>query len=172
MHVFLIAAITADGYIGRDANDRSFDWTSQEDKQFYVKSIKRAKAVVMGLRTFKTFTRYPKGNRYILYTNRPEEFINPKPEVIEAMATKEDPKVIIEQLEAEGFSEVAIAGGASIYTLFLKAGVIDTLYLTVEPILFGKGVPLFTEEVSVDLELKNCTQLSPQTLLVEYKVKK
>ena len=52
MEVFIIAAITADGFIARSENDRSFDWTSPEDKQFYLRQIKRADAIIMGSPTY------------------------------------------------------------------------------------------------------------------------
>ena len=170
MIVFLLAAITADGYIGRSDTDRSFDWTSVEDKKFYVDSIKRARAIVMGAKTFATFTRYPRGSKYVIYTHHPEDFSNPKPDVIEAEYTKESPEIIIQKLKDENYSEVAICGGSSIYSMFLKAGLINKIYLTVEPKLFGKGVPLFNENLEVNLRLVRTENLSDQTVLLEYDV--
>jgi dihydrofolate reductase len=172
MHCFLIAAMTADGYIGRSDTDRSFDWTSEADKKFYVEMIKRAGTVVMGSRTFGTFTRYPKGLHFVVYTSRPDEFVNPKPEVITTQATQLDPQALISQLAAEGREEVAICGGSSVYSMFLKSGVVDTLYLSVEPVLFGQGVPLLSEQLNIDLQLKESRRLSEETLLLEYRVRK
>jgi len=170
MIISLIAAVTVDGCIGRTSTDRSFEWTSAEDKQFYIDSIKRAKVIIMGLRTFQTFTRYPKGLKFVLYTSKPEEFENPKPHLIETWATKADPHQVIDHLEKEGHQEVIICGGASIYTLFLQAELVDRLYLTVEPVLFGKGVPLFSGELNTKLQLIASRNLSAQTLLLEYAV--
>ncbi len=172
MTVFIIAAMTVDGFIGRQADTRSFDWTSSEDKKFYVDSIKRAGVVIMGMKTFQTFTRYPRGLRYIIYTSKPEDFVNPAPTVIEATATKKSPREIIQELEVSGQQEVAICGGASIYTMFLQAGVVDRLYLTVEPIVFGQGVSLLNQEVDVQLQLISEQKLSAETLLLEYAVQK
>lgn len=172
MTVFLLAAITADGFIGRSVTDRSFDWTSPEDKQFYVSMIKRAGVAVMGSKSFQTFTRYPKGLKYVIYTSQPENFVNPKPEVITTWATKDDPKQVLAQLAKENYSEVAICGGSSIYTLFAKSGLIDKMYLTVEPVVFGKGVGLFNQEWEQSLQLDSVKNLSTQTLLLEYTVVK
>nr|AIA11340.1 RibD C-terminal domain protein [uncultured bacterium] len=172
MTCFLLAAMTVDGFIARSVTDRSFDWTSDEDKHFYVDSIKRARAVVMGSKTFQTFSRYPKDMRYVIYSSQPEKFVNPRPERINATATKDDPKMVLQALEEEGYSEVAICGGSSIYTMFMKAGLIDKIYLTVEPLVFGKGVPLFNEEIATKLTLAKVTNLSDQTLLLEYDVAK
>lgn len=172
MKCFLVAAMSADGFIARSANDRSFDWTSSEDKQFYVETIKRTRAVIMGATTFKTFTKYPRGLRYVVYSSTPESFINPKPDVIQATATNQAPAEVLTQLAAEGFTEVAICGGSSIYTLFLQAGLVDHLYLTVEPVLFGRGVPLLSQAQDLKLSLVQVKNLSDQTVLLEYQLSK
>ena len=171
MEVFIIAAITADGFIARSENDRSFDWTSPEDKQFYLRQIKRADAIIMGRKSFATISKYPKGSRWIIYTSDPNSFTNPSPKVITASGTNQDPVQVIKQLKSEGRQTVAVGGGASIYTQFLQAGVVNKLYLTVEPIIFGQGVKLFAEPIkNVKLQLEKVTQLSGQTLQLTYQV--
>lgn len=170
MKVILLAAMSVDGFIGQDKEHSSFEWTSLEDKQFYVSKIKEIKTVVMGSTSFKTFTKYPKGLRFIIYTSKPDEFVNPKPHVIAAEGTTEDPKMLIERLEREGVQEVAIAGGASIYAQFMNAGVVNTLFLTVEPIIFGEGVKLFNTKMEKHLKLVNIHDISEQTKVMEYLV--
>lgn len=176
MHVFLLAAITLDGRIARHEGDKSFDWTSPEDKQFYVSKIKTADAIVMGRSSFETFTRYPKGSRWVIYTSKPDAFVNPKPEVIRAEGTAEAPRLLLKRLEAEGCQNVAICGGASVYTQFMEAGVVNTLFLTVEPVIFGQGVALFNKAVGglmgVHLQLREVHPLAGSTQVLEYEVVK
>lgn len=174
MHVFLIAAMTIDGFIGRSADDRSFDWTSEADKKFYVAQIKTADVIVIGSKTFQTFTRYPKGSRWIIYSSTPETFVNPKPSVITAEATKESPIDLIKRLEKEGVKTVAVVGGATLYSLFLGADLVDELFLTIEPVIFGTGIKLFapSESSNTKLELVESRQLSDEgTILLRYKKK-
>ncbi|HYD34674.1 MAG TPA: dihydrofolate reductase family protein [Vitreimonas sp.] len=170
MTVFLIAAISMDGCIGGSSTHRSFEWTSQEDKRFYVDSIKRAKHVVMGSTTFGTFSKFPRGLTFYIYTSKPNEFINPKPEIITTQPTNESPQELVKRLEAEGVEELAICGGSSIYTQFMKAGVVNKLYLSVEPVIFGQGVKLFNDALDVKLQLVSQQKLGEQTLLLEYDV--
>ncbi len=170
MNCFIIAALTADGFIGRTIDDRSFDWTSKEDKQFYIDKIKGADAIIMGSKTFDTFKLHPRGSRWEIYTRSPQEFINHKPDIIQASGTDEKPQELIKRLEKEGVESIAIAGGASIYTMFMKAGVVDRLYLTVESVLFGDGVKLFNQSFEKKLNLVKTQNLSPKTLLLEYSV--
>ena len=114
MNVFIIAAITVDGFIGRDANHLA-DWTSPEDKKLFVKLTKQAGIIVMGSRTFATIGRALPGRRTIVYTSHPESITA---EGVEA--TSEAPADLLARLEREGATGVAICGGASIYRLMKR----------------------------------------------------
>lgn len=159
---FIIAAVTADGLIAKDPSHAAF-WTSKEDKARFVELTKRAGVVVMGSTTFKTLPRPLKERTNIVYS-RSKTFE-------EAETTQDDPVTLLQKLEARGFKEVAICGGSSIYTMFIKAGVVHTIYLTVEPLVFGKGIGLFNEDMNYHLELVSHEKTSTGTLLLEYQVR-
>ena len=161
MKVFIIAAQTADGFIAKDEHHAAF-WTSKEDKARFVELTKRAGVVVMGSTTFKTLPRVMKDRVNIVYS-RKEKFDG-------AEMTEADPITLIQKLEARGFKEVAICGGASIYTMFLKAGIVDTIYLTVEPLLFGTGISLCNDAVSTQLSLVSESKTESGTVFLEYRV--
>lgn len=159
--VFIVVAQTLDGFIAKEVNHPAF-WTSKEDKQRFVELTKRAGVVVIGKSTFKTLPRPLKERVNIVYS---------KTEHFEGTETTADtPIELIQKLEARGFKEVAICGGSQIYTMFLKAGVVDTIYITVEPILFGAGISVFNEPIDVQLELKSETKTESGTIMLEYKV--
>ncbi len=168
MRVFIIASLTADGFIGLNANHLSTTWTSSEDTKFFVKMSKQAGIVVMGSRTFATLNRALPGRRLIIYTPQPDD-IN-----IEGVeTTRENPIALVKRLAKEGASAIAIAGGASIYAMFMASGVVDELYLTIEPIIFGHGISLFNKDLPVTkLTLLDQQQLNPNTLLLHYLVNK
>lgn len=168
MHVTLIAAQTIDGYIARSEFDRSFDWTSPEDKQFYIAKLKESDAVIMSSKTFGTFSKYPKGAHFVIITRSPEVFQNPQPDRIIVTPTSDDPKKVISWLKEQGCQKVLVAGGASIYRQYLAAQVVDTVFLTVEPILFGKGISFLDEECATSLTLQEVHRLSDQTIVLEY----
>ncbi|MCL5782229.1 MAG: dihydrofolate reductase, partial [Patescibacteria group bacterium] len=56
MKCFIIAALSADGYIARDEHHPAF-WTSKEDKKRFVELTKRAGVVIMGSTTYTTIAR-------------------------------------------------------------------------------------------------------------------
>jgi dihydrofolate reductase len=72
----------------------------------------------------------------------------------------------------EGYTRAAIIGGAAVNRQYLEAGLVDTLYLTIEPVIFGQGLHLFDAPVETKLHLNQIHTLSPQTLVLEYQVLK
>jgi dihydrofolate reductase len=162
--VFLIAAVSADGFIARAHNELA-DWTSKEDKKVFVELTKRAGVIVMGSTTFRTIGRALPGRRNIVYTRGTIDV-----EGIET--TQETPQELIKRLESEGHTEVAVCGGSAIYDMFLQAGVVDELYLTVEPFLFGEGITLARSSLRAPLKLVERKPLSDDVTLVHYEVQK
>jgi dihydrofolate reductase len=189
MTTFIIAVLSADGFIARSETDTSTSWTSKEDFQWYTKRTKQARVLVMGRKTFDTFRKIMPGRQIIIYTQG--EVIVPGTDQVAPTLDKNSqidldqkkggvwttqlpPAELLEVLDQNGADEVAISGGGSIYTQFLTSGLVDTLYLTIEPIIFGDGIRLFDKalESSPKLELKELHHLSDQTKLLEYKILK
>ncbi len=160
--VFIIAAVSADGFIAKNENHPAL-WTSKADKKRFIELTRRAGVVVMGSTTYKTLGRPLKDRLNIVYS---------KKQTFEGVEmTQESPKDLIRKLEERGFKEVAICGGSHIYSMFMKAGIVYTIYLTIEPIIFGKGISLFNEDLLYHLTLKNSqVSESASSLLLEYKV--
>lgn len=163
MTCYIIAALTADGFIAKDSKHSPFEWNSKEDRKHFVELTKRAGVVVMGSNTFATLPRALKERTNIVYS-RSKTFSD-------AETTSKAPSELLRELEGRGFKEVAICGGSEIYTMFMKARVVDKLYLTVEPVIFGKGIKLFSEDVHATLELISTAQSPTGTIFLEYKVR-
>lgn len=165
MIVTLIAAMSADGFIAQSGDQSSLDWTSKEDTRFFVEKTKEIGTVVMGRKTFGTIGRALPGRRTIVMSakGRPED----APEGVEYSA--EAPNTLVARLAEEGVGRVAICGGASVYAQFLTAGLVDELFLTVEPVLFGSGIPLAPECGRIDLELMESRALGDRAVLHHYR---
>jgi len=156
IHVFMIAAISRDGFIGRDEGHVSTDWTSQEDKDWFWERTQQAGAVVMGSTTFfatrKPGWPLPDRMNYVLtrdsqaiwdrYQNDAErEQLRQKKNLAYLSVS---PQVVIDTAKAAGFAELAICGGTSIYTAFWP--LVQTVYLTREPAVLGAGLPLIKDK--------------------------
>ena len=177
MNIILIAAVSADGKIAQHEGQTSLDWTCKEDTQFFVSKTKEVGVVIMGRKTFETIGKPLKGRRMIVMSRGSEVaagFSLRKNSEGREMGTIEftndSPKELLFRLTQEGCESVVIAGGASIYSAFLKDGLVDELFLTVEPVLFGSGVPLGFEFDRVNLRLLEVTRLGDQAVLLHYRI--
>lgn len=163
INCYIISAVSLDGFITPTEDTLSTVWTSKEDKKFFVEKTKEWGVVIMGSKTFETFGARPlKDRRNIIYTR------NKKYEGVET--TSESPTALIQRLETEGVKEIAVCGGASIYTLFLEENLINKIYLTIEGVLFGQGLTLFNKSIQKKLKLESLSKLGDNTVLLEYSV--
>jgi dihydrofolate reductase len=147
--VSLIAAQTTDGFIARESHETSISWTSREDKKRFVALTKRAGVMVMGRTTWETIGKGLPERLIIVYSRRVP------PEPIDGVEwTTFPPQMLLQNLEKRGFAEVAICGGGEVYDLFLREGLVDRIYLTIEPIAFGQGIRLSKDTALIRDEYK------------------
>lgn len=166
MRCFIIAATSRDGLIAKDANHNSFAWTSKEDKKRFVELTKRAGVVIVGSKTFETFPKPLKERLNVVYSR------SKKYEGDNVETTSDEPKVLLEKLAARGFKEAAIIGGAEIYRMFIEAGLVDKIYLTVEPAEFGAGIPFYKGNVGEKFDLVKEEKTGSGTIFKDYEAKK
>lgn len=168
MKTILMAAISADGFIGKHDSDLSTRWTSKEDTKFFIAKSKELKNLVVGSKTFATFNRKLDERKFFVFSKHTvENLFDNNMEVV-----NEDPQQFVTRLEQQGVNELMIAGGSSIYSLFMENNLVDEIFLTVEAIIFGDGVKLFNQELEKKLVLLEVIDLSEQTKVLHYKVEK
>lgn len=165
--VLLLMALTADGKIGRD--EKHFpDWTGKEDKKMFKEISERAGVVIMGSKTFDTIGK-PLPNRKNVVLTRNSQRVSQWPNLV---YTSKSPTAILEELQAEGFSEALLAGGAHVNYLFAREGCIDRIWLTYSPVVFGTGISIFSGLVSMDLSLESLETLGEKRIFARYRVLK
>lgn len=140
MKVFIIVAVSRDGFIGKKS-DHLADWTGSEDKKVFKELTKAAGVMVMGQNTFKTIGHGLPGRKTVVVTGGPALLIDG----VDFMSGT--PAQIVEKLRQDGYKDIAICGGQSIYTQFIKSGLVTDLYITRVPVDLGSGMPLFSEPV-------------------------
>lgn len=165
MRCIAIAAVTIDGKIALDAGHFS-DWTSPEDKDFLHKMLDESDVVVVGNNTYKTATGPLSKRNCIVFTTsvRTSEhkgdlltYCNPASSDCIPLMNK--------------YQTVAVLGGTQTYTWFLDNDLLDELYLTIEPVVFGRGLNLFesTKDVLAKYHLESTKKLNEKgTLLLHY----
>jgi dihydrofolate reductase len=171
MKKILIAAITLDGKIAQHKR-HNVNWTSRLDKQFFRAETKKAGVVVFGANTYKAIGGPMPDSLNIVMTREPKKFASQQqPNHLEF--TSDSPRGILDNLRTRGYTKVIIGGGAVIYSLFLQAGLIDEIYLTIAPKIFGRGINLFKDVKikDIDLELMEVGRLGKGEILLKYKIK-
>lgn len=142
------------------------DWTSKEDWDFFQKSLSRIDAVVVGRHTYQSVsTRLRKRNTFVL-SSRPKiltrrgtvTFVNP--------AKINLPKLL------ESYKSVAVLGGGSVYRFMLEQGLLDEIFVTVEPLIFGRGKEMFVGSTrTTRVRLLSVKRLNRTgTLLLHYQI--
>jgi len=121
MRVILIAAVTADGLIARHKKE-IVTWS--RDLQLF-KELTMGWPVIMGSNTFETLATDLQGrDLHVVHRN-------------------DDPEQILNSLKTK---KCFIAGGGKTNARFSRF--LTHLYLTVHPLVFGSGIPLFDGNIS------------------------
>lgn len=167
MKVTLVMALTVDGKIGK--NPEHFpDWTGKEDKKMFMEITNRSGAIIMGSKTFDTIG-IPLPNRKNIILTRD---MTRKSEWENLVYTDQKPKEILDGLKEEGFSHVILAGGSLVNSLFAEENLIDEVIVTISPKIFGYGLSLFSEEISMELELAEIKKIGKNLVYLKYTVLK
>ncbi len=165
---YIIVAQTADGKIARNRNHEA-SWTSRADKKHFIEMTKKSGVMIMGLNTFKTFPSPLKDRLHVVYSDEENANQNDIPGVVEY--TKDTPEILLKKLEERGFKEIAICGGSTIYTMFIKSGLVQKVYITIEPILFGEGMSIFNQSLYIKIKLNSVKTVNEENVvLLEYDV--
>lgn len=157
-------ASSVDGRISLTARSTP-EWTSKEDWKFLQTSLKRFEAVVVGRNTFLAAKkRLMKRTTYVLSRSTPSKtrgsvtFVNPRKAHLEKILSKH--------------ASVAVLGAGEVYQYMLDHNLLQRLYVTVEPLVFGRGKPMFSGgKKNHRLQLRSVRKLNKKgTLLLTYDV--
>lgn len=167
MKTIIYCAVTLNGKIAKSQND-PLDWTTKEDKKLFAVETKKAGVVVMGHNTFRSIGRPLKDRLNVVLASKDESREN-LPGLLEY--TCQTPKQVLETLESRSFKKVFVIGGSVINTLFLKENLIDEVWITLAPRIFGHGISLVTDEkLEKKLSLLSVRKLKEDFLLLKYKL--
>lgn len=174
MKIIMTMVMTADGKITKWQDPNIYKWTSKEDQNFFFSLIKKNNLIVMGSKTYdavqKNIKLQDKKLRIVL-TKNPQKYSSDQiPNKLEF--SNETPKKLITRLEKRGYKKILLVGGGKVNAAFLKSNLVDELYLTIEPKIFGQGKPLVAEEkLNKSLKLISLKRLNKEgTLLLKYKL--
>jgi dihydrofolate reductase len=135
--IIAIVAATIDGKIATSSAHFS-NWTSPEDKTFMHNLLDKSDIIVIGNNTYKTAVQPLSKRNCMVFTRsvktmeqKSDELLLCNPELIDVPAV------------LQRYPNVAVLGGTQTYTYFLENNLLNEIYLTIEPLIFGKGLAIF-----------------------------
>lgn len=139
--VVLGLGISLDGYIAR--RDGSVDFLFMPKDYSMAPFFKTIDTAVMGRKTYEaglkmggSFSGYSM-TFYVMSGSQPPG------ERGGVIFTNQTPAALIEEIRKRRGKNIWLMGGGELARDFLKADLVDELYLGVVPVLLGEGVPLF-----------------------------
>ena len=163
-----IAAVTIDGKIAKDEKHLS-DWTSPEDKDFLHEKLDESDVVIVGNNTYQTALEPLSKRNCMVVTRR----VKTTKKISENCRLVNLENVdIIDLINKNNYKIIDVLGGTQIYSWFLKNNLINDFYLTIEPVVFGSGRPLFEAGLTAELRCRfvSIRKLNKKgSLLLHYK---
>ncbi|HRE84166.1 MAG TPA: dihydrofolate reductase family protein [Opitutaceae bacterium] len=174
MQITIISAQSVDGFITQPGVAGTA-FTSEEDRAHFQSTLAGYDCSVMGAETYRVARDFIRPRltsqrcRHVLSRN-PMAFSDDQVPGQLEFSSHPVPELVA-TLRGRGFKNCAILGGAFIHSLFLAERLVDRLILTVEPRLFGGGVPFLRLPTDIHLALERHETLGTgSTLLLTYRV--
>jgi dihydrofolate reductase len=172
MKTVLIFVSTLDGKITRWGDPMIRSWSSKSDQEYFDAIWKDSRVIIMGSGTYVPDPVKPDSHHlFVVLTRHPDRYKSREvPGRLEF--TNDHLESLLKRFEKAKEERILIVGGAQVATSFLEAELIDELWLTIEPKIFGSGSCFVNEErLDIELKLLSCEQANGQgTLITKYEV--
>lgn len=170
MKVIMVFVSTLNGKITRGDDPEVRYWSSKSDQEYYSRVWRNSTLVVMGSRTYNDNIIKPQeGRLVVVMTRTPGKY---KDHIIWGQMEFSDmsPAELVYKYSKSGSPLMTVVGGPLIATSFIKESLVDELWLTLEPRLFGTGINLIAEsDVDVKLKLIEIEKVNDEgTLITKY----
>jgi dihydrofolate reductase len=174
MKTIIIFVSSLDGKVTKWGEPHVRLWSSHQDQDYYKKVWDESRLIVMGSNTFNADKFSPSAShQIIIMTSHPDKYKNLEtPGHIEF--SNETPVELTSRFIMKGHQQMLVVGGPHIATSFLKEGLIDEIWITIEPKIFGMGDNFATgAKLDIDLRLIQSEKVNEQgTLITKYTVLK
>ena len=170
MKIILIDVMSLDGKITKWDGTDAAEWASPEDGALFRQAIAESDVLIMGGATYRAIRPAAQKERLrLVLTRSPDAYMQ------DAVAgqlefTSEAPQEAVARLAAAGYQRALLVCGSDLATTFIKENLVDELWVTIEPKLFGQGLPLvLPEQLDIQLRLQEFSRLNPTgAVLLKY----
>jgi len=171
MKVILWMGMSVNGMVARE--NWKEDFISDDTWNAWVETLNKYGCVIWGRKTDEVVKSWPK--RYAEDVKHIKKIVvsrNKSYSLSEGSQLVGSPEEALEKLESRGFKTAVLTGGGTLDTAFAKLDLINEVVLNIEPLIEGKGIPLFrSEDFELKLELVEMKQSKGKTIQLHYRVK-
>lgn len=166
-----IAVMSLDGCLTRHGHPGT-GFASPADHEFFQAALRTFDCSIAGRLTYEAgrdaiLRRREEHRLQMVLTSTPHRFAGEaRPEHLEFRNA--DTVSVVEELGRRGRSRCALLGGARLYTEACARGLLDELWITVEPVAFGSGARMFEGELDARFDLRGAERLSGGAMLLKY----
>ncbi len=173
MKTILIFVSTLDGKVTKWGEPHVKLWSSHQDQDYYKKIWNESRLIVMGSNTFNGESLPASNHQLIFMSGHPDKYKSLKLSG-QVEFTNESPVELTNRFKSKGHEQMLVVGGPHVATSFLKEQLIDELWLTLEPKIFGIGGNFATGvKLDINLRLIHCEKVNEQgTLITKFAVLK
>jgi dihydrofolate reductase len=173
MEVILVFVSTIDGKVTKWGNPVVKTWTSKEDQLYFNDLMKNSNLIVMWRRTYENDpVKSIPGRLMVVMTGNPEKY-KEKEKSGEIIFSDQSPIDLVNYYSLKGYDKMLMVGGPQLATSFIKEKLINQIWLTLEPKIFGTGGNFASNlNLDIDLQLMSVKKVNSQgTLILKYSVK-
>ena len=169
--VAIYIAITPNGMIAKQDDDTT--WISEIEWGKFSRFVNDHGNMVIGKRTYEILVALNELKRPELGSIKTVVLSDTRIDIHDPshVSVAYSPREALAQLKE--FETVVIAGGGNMNSSFMREGLVDELFLDIEPIVFGSGIRVFDDAVfEANLELVDVLRYAKDGLQLRYRVKK
>lgn len=154
----LVVVTSEDGFIARHPTDNPASWASAEEQSIFFEHVAAAPWAIMGRNTHETADRPDR--RRIIFSTRHTGWQRKTQLWLDPRNSKKPADLAAAVQDIYPMQHGLILGGTGVHDWFLNARAIDRVFLTIEPVEFGAGLPLFSKYSGSALRIFNALGFS------------
>jgi dihydrofolate reductase len=163
MKTILYMTLSIDGYLGQAGETQPIP---KEILRNFMQWVGKSGNLIIGRRTYDLMHAERalgglQGIELVIVSHTPTQNVS-------FVAT---PQAALQHLIQKGCEMALIGGGAQLNSAFLSAGLVDEIYLNINPYIANKGIRLgMTEGFEASLHLLETTQLTTNLIQLHYRI--
>ena len=143
----LTVATSEDGFISRSTDEPPQEWASAEEQELFFRDVEAADWAIMGRNTHEAADRSDRHR--VVFSSKIAGWQRPTQLWLDPAELR--PSDLARRVSAvRPLTSGLILGGTRVHDWFLEHGAIHRVHLTVEPVGFGTGLPVFSDQSETD----------------------